>query len=76
MTCHNDRMFVFGPVAEAAKGASSPSFDLLVGFVVLGMTWFGYSKKRSKDPRVLWISIGISALCGIFIFDGVRHLLR
>jgi hypothetical protein len=70
-------MLAFGPVAEAARGGqTTPSFDLLVGFAVLGMTWFGYRRKKENDPRALWISLAISIICGIFIFDGIRLALR
>ena len=41
-------MNVFGPVYEAAHGGQSgPSFDPIVGFAVLAMTWFGVGKNGS-----------------------------
>jgi len=70
-------MIAFGPVAEAAHGGrSSPSFDLLVGLVVLVMTWVGYRQKKDKNTSAIWIAISISILCGVFIFDGLRLMLR
>ena len=75
--CNNRRMNVFGPVYEAAHGGqSSPSFDLFVGFAVLAMTWFGVRKKRDQNPRVIWIAIAISILCAVFIFEGIRVLIK
>jgi len=70
-------MLAFGPVAEAAHGGqSSPSFDLLVGLAVLVMTWVGFHRKKAQNPKVIWIAIGISLICAVFIFDGVRLMLR
>ncbi len=63
-------MNAFGPVYEAAHGnQSSPSFDLIVGFVVLGMTWFGFWKNREQNSRAVWIAIGISLICAVFIAE-------
>jgi hypothetical protein len=70
-------MIYFGPVAEASHGGhSSPSFDLLVGFSVLAITWFGYFKRDPARPMDIWIRIGISVICGVFIYSGVAALLR
>ena len=39
-------MIYFGPVAEAAHGGqSSPTFDLVVGFVVPAITWISHFRK-------------------------------
>ena len=65
----------FGPVAEAARGGhSSPSFDLLVGFSVLAITWFGYTKRQPKIN--IWPMIGITANCLLFIIPAIWSLLH
>lgn len=70
-------MNAFGPVSEAAHGGqSSPAFDLLVGFVVLGMTWFGFWKRREQNLKAIWISVGISLMCAVFIVEGIRLFLK
>jgi hypothetical protein len=70
-------MTIFGPVAEAAQGGhSSPSFDLLVGFAVLGLTWISYFRIDSSKKMTIWIAIGISAICGVFIYSGLAALIR
>ena len=67
---------MFGPVANAAHGGQSNAFDLLVGFGVLALTWFGFWKKEQRTKQVLLASIGITAICGVFIAFGVRALLN
>lgn len=70
-------MVVFGPVAEAAKGGhNNPAFDLCVGFVVLALTWVGYGKQRSDRKISIWIALGISAICAVFIGTGLYTLPR
>jgi hypothetical protein len=70
-------MMYFGPVAEAARGGhGSPSFDLIVGFSVLLLTWVGYSNKDAHKRASFLIAIGISAICGVFIYSGINALLR
>ena len=70
-------MIAFGPVAEAAhRGQTSPAFDLPVGFLVLGMTWFGFWKKREQNPVSIWIAVAVTVICAVFVFEGVRQLLR
>jgi hypothetical protein len=70
-------MMHFGPVAQAALGGhSSPSFDLIVGFAVLALTWVGFFRKEERKRIILWIAIGISAICGVFIYSGVKELIR
>ena len=67
----------FGPVNEAAHGGhSSPAFDLTVGLAVLLLTWVGYVKKEERKKIGIWIAIGISAICGVFIYSGIRELLQ
>jgi hypothetical protein len=61
----------FGPVAVAARDV-----HLLVGFVVLILTWVGYSRKDSDRVQSVWIKMGISAICVVFIVSGVVELLR
>jgi CHASE2 domain-containing sensor protein len=70
-------MILFGPVAEAAHGGkSSPAFDLCVGFVVLAVTWVGLWRRQERTPLNIWIAVGISAICFVFICSGIRVLLR
>ena len=70
-------MIVFGPVAEAAKGGeSSPTFDLCVGFTVLALTWVGYGKQGQDHKISIWVALGISAICAVFIGSGLYTLLR
>ena len=64
-------MTYFGPVAVAARDV-----HLLVGFVVLILTWVGYSRKDSDRVQSVWIKMGISAICVVFIVSGVVELLR
>jgi len=40
------------------------------------MTWVGYRQKKDKNTSAIWIAISISILCGVFIFDGLRLMLR
>ncbi len=69
-------MTLFGPVSQAAHGGqSSPAFDLLVGFGVLVLTWFGFWKKNERTKQVLLASLGITAICCVFIAFGVRAFL-
>ncbi len=67
----------FGPVAQAAHGGhSSASFDLIVGFAVLALTWVGFFRKEEREKINMWIAIGISAICAVFIFSGIIELIR
>jgi hypothetical protein len=71
------RMVWLGPVSEAAHGGhSSPAFDLIVGFGVLTLTWVGYFKKEERRKISVWIAIGISAICAVFIYSGIKELIR
>jgi hypothetical protein len=70
-------MFFFGPVDEAARGGhSSPMFDFIVGFAVLALTWVGIFRKEGRNMTSIWIAIGISAICAVFIGAGIVELLR
>ncbi|MDR3772444.1 MAG: hypothetical protein P4L26_03795 [Terracidiphilus sp.] len=70
-------MTYFGPVAQAANGGQgSPTFDLAVGFAVLALTWVGFFRKKERKKTIVWIAIGISAICGVFIYSGVTELIR
>jgi hypothetical protein len=70
-------MMAFGPVAEAAKGGhSSPIFDLCVGFAVLALTWIGYGRQGPDRKIGIWVSLGISAICAVFICSGLYALVR
>jgi hypothetical protein len=70
-------MMHFGPVAQAANGGhGSPTFDLIVGFGVLALTWVGFFRKEERKKTIMWIAIGISAICGIFVYSGVTELIR
>ena len=70
-------MIYFGPVGEAARGGhSSPTFDFIVGFAVLALTWVSYINKEKYKNTNVWIAIGISAICGVFIISGIVELLR
>jgi hypothetical protein len=67
----------FGPVGEATQGGhSSPTFDLIVGFGVLVLTWVGYLKKQEREKISIWIAIAISAICTVFIYSGIKDLMR
>jgi len=70
-------MIYFGPVAEAARGGqSSPTFDLVVGFAVLAITWISHFRKSEHGKSSIWISIGISAICAVFLFSGLSALIH
>ena len=70
-------MMIYGPVAEAARGGhSDPTFDLLVGFIFLALTWISYFRKTSAKPVSIWMCIGISAICGVFVWSGISALIR
>jgi len=70
-------MILLGPVGEAAQGGhGNPFFDLIAGFLVLALTWVGYAKRTPRKEVSLWISIAISAICGVFIYFGIAELLR
>jgi hypothetical protein len=67
----------FGPVDEAARGGhNSPSFDFIVGFVVLALTWVGFFRKEERQKASVWAAIGVSAICAVFIGAGILELLR
>lgn len=69
-------MIQLGPVANAAHGGhSSPAFDLIVGFGVLAVTWVGHFKKEEHQETSIWIAIGISAICAVFIWGGIKELI-
>jgi len=64
-----------GPVFNATHGGrSNPWFDLIVGFTVLALTWVGYGKQESRVS--IWIALGITAICAVFIYSGIAGLLR
>jgi hypothetical protein len=70
-------MILSGPVAEAAKGGhSSPTFDLCVGFALLTATWVSYGKQRLNGKASIWVAIGVTAICAVFIYSGLHNLLR
>jgi hypothetical protein len=70
-------MIYFGSVDEAARGGhSSPTFDFVVGFAVLALTWISYAKNEKYKNKSIWNAIGISAICAVFIISGVIELLR
>jgi len=70
-------MIIFGPVSEAAHGGhSSPSFELLVGLIVLALTWIGYFRADSSKKVSIWIAIAVSVICGVFIYSGASALFR
>jgi hypothetical protein len=69
-------MTFFGPVGAAAYGGhNSPVFELIVGFGVFALTWVGYFKKEYPKASI-WIAVGISAICAVFIGSGIRELFR
>ena len=71
------QMTYFGPVSEAAHGGhANPFFDLTVGLIVLALTWIGYAKKKGHNKPTIWAAIGISAICGVFIYFGIAALIR
>ena len=66
-----------GLVGNAARGGhTSWTFDLIVGFAVLALTWVGYFRKEERQKTSVWIAIGISAICAVFIYAGINELLR
>ena len=66
----------FGPVGQAAHGGhSSSAFDLMVGIGVLALTWVGYLRKGKTQKKSIWIAIGISAICAVFIYSGIKELI-
>ncbi len=68
---------MLGPVSAAAHGGDSgPGFDFFVGFGVLLVTWWGFWRKQERTKQMLLISIGITAVCCVFIAFGVRALLN
>jgi hypothetical protein len=70
-------MFQYGPVSNAAHGGhSSPAFDLIVGFGVLALTWVGHFRKAERHKTSIWIAIGISAICTVFVGAGIIELFR
>jgi hypothetical protein len=70
-------MTYLGPAAEAAHGGhSSPMFDLFVGFIGLVITWAGYSRKTPPRGPVLWVTLGITAICGVFLYAGFAAILH
>ena len=70
-------MICFGPVSQASHGGrSSPAFDLIVGFAVLALTWIGYIRTQKRTEVSIWIAIGISVICGVFIYSGIIEMLR
>jgi hypothetical protein len=66
-------IIIFGPVAQAVHGGhSSRAFDLGVGISVLALTWVGYSRRSTPKRINLWVAIAITAICGVFIYSGLR----
>jgi hypothetical protein len=46
-------MIYFGSVSEAAKGGhSSPTFDLVVGFAVLLLTWIPRASQNCRNASI------------------------
>jgi hypothetical protein len=69
-------MIILGPVAEAANGGhSNPVFELSVGLLVLLLTWVGYSRSTPPNKVSFWIAVGVSAICGVFIYSGIAAIL-
>jgi len=70
-------MIMYGPVGEAARGGhGSPTFDLVIGFAFLAMTWIQYFRTDPSKRTHIWVSVGISAICGVFIWSGIAALAR
>jgi hypothetical protein len=66
-----------GPVSNASHGAHGiPYFDLLVGLTFLVLTWANYFRDDSRNKMSIWINVGISAICGVFIWSGISGLVR
>jgi hypothetical protein len=66
----------FGPVGDATRGGgSSAIFDLIVGIGVLTLTWVGYRKKQQREKVSIWIALGITAICAVFIYSGIKALI-
>ncbi len=69
-------MMLLGPVGDAASGGrGNPFFDLIAGLIVLALTWVGYARKAATKST-LGVCIGISVICGIFIYFGIAELVR
>ena len=70
-----DNGMLFGPVAEAAHGGSSnPTFDLIVGTVVLALTWIGFSRENARKPVSLSAALGVTVICCVFLYSGLSKL--
>jgi hypothetical protein len=46
--------------------------DLCVGFVMFTFTWFGFWRRQERPSLNIWIAVGISAICFVFICSGTR----
>lgn len=69
-------MIFLGPVHDAANGGhGNPFFDLIAGLVVLALTWVSYARKAATKST-LGVCIGLSVICGIFIYFGIAQLVR
>ncbi|MGA3034919.1 MAG: hypothetical protein ABSD70_16665 [Terracidiphilus sp.] len=67
----------YGLVGNAAHGGhSSSTFDLAVGLGVLVLTWMPRRAGEGHLRMNIWLRVGISAICAVFIFAGVSELLR
>ena len=68
---------IYGPVAEASHGGhGNPAFDLLIGFAFLIATWrYQYFRSDQRKRVNIWVTIGISCICGVFIWSGIASLL-
>jgi hypothetical protein len=62
-------MIYFGPDSRQS------SFDLLVGFAVLLLTWIPRVRQKASKTSI-WVATGISAICAAFIFSGLHAILR
>jgi hypothetical protein len=43
--------------------------------LVLALTWIGHFRREERTKTSIWIAIGISAICAVFIGAGIKELL-
>jgi hypothetical protein len=68
---------IFGPVSDAANGGHSSSiFDLTVGLGILLLTWMPRRHEDGHRRINIWIALGVSAICAVFIFSGIAEFIH
>jgi len=68
---------LFGPVRNAAHGGKAdPWFLMLVGSAILVIAWRKYLKGEVREGAHFGTLLGLSAICGLFIFAGLWNLFH